>query len=407
MSKLYLRYLIAVAFAAFATGSQIVVLPWLAVGELQLPPQQLGWVQSLSLLPGVLMLLLGGAFADARQNRRYLPFLYAAIAIIHGLLALWLASSPLVLMVLLLYALLLGIITAFIQPLRDKLMPEFSAFSSHGLQLSVVQMTLVIYVLQALGVAWAGRIDSLGIEVVLLSQFTLLLLSALLMSGLLNKNTQGESPAEASSNQTEVYTPPTIKDGFKQVWSKGILRDLTLLMGFNGFMHIGVFVVALPLIARDVYFQGAAYFANLQLAFVVGGIAATLGLLKRGVVQHPGRSILFSFLYTGMLMLAIAAGPTQTGLIGLVFLWGVVAGVSASLGKAVLQQEAQDSHRGRVLSVYQLALFGMAPLGAMTCGYAVNLGGALQLFEIGGYLSLAVFAVYFFIPNLWNVEHTD
>lgn len=375
-------------------GCQFVVLPWLAVGELKLEADQVGWVQSLSLLPGVLLLLLGGAVADRDSSRWFLPLFYLLLAAIHGAMAWLLAIEGLSLWWLLLYALMLGVFSAFIQPLRERLLPILLT-PEQRIQRSVVIMSLCLYVAQAIGVAFAGQFDRFGAQTVLLGQVLCLLVAAILFF-VLALTSQPQQKPKSSQSLLEVV-------GY--VWRERVLRDLVLLVGFNGFLHIGVFVVALPLLARDGYQQGAVYFASLQLCFVLGSIAATLGLLKRGPAQYPGRSVLFCLLYTGMLMIAIAAKPTLNGLFGLVFLWGVVAGVAASLGKGLLQQQAPEAYRGRILSIYQLSLFGAAPLGALVCGYLVNSLGAWLLFQVVGYTSAAIFVVFCFSRPMWQVEN--
>lgn len=402
---LFIKYLLAISSAALAMGCQIVLLPWLAVGELQLSASQVGWVQSAVLWPGVLLMLFGGAFADRSGTLRALPWLYLLLSLCHGVMLWQVGLGLLMLPTLLTYALLLGVCNAFVQPLRDKALPQFAGHQ-RSLQTAVVQIGLCVYVAQAVGVALAGCMDTLGVGTILAVQAVAVLISAVLFWLLLRQ--QRPQPDTLSSSQTapaDTQSPVvSILDGLEVVRRHRVLKHLMVLVGFNGFMHIGVFVVALPLLARDIYQQDALYFSALQLAFVVGNIAATLGLLKRGHVEHAGRSVLFSLLYAGVIMLAISVQPTAVGLLLLVFAWGVVAGVSASLGKALLHQQVQEEFRGRVLSIYQLALFGAAPLGALACGYAVHIWGALSLFQVGGLMSLGLFVLYLAIRPLWEVS---
>lgn len=403
---LFSKYLLAISSAAFAMGCQIVLLPWLAVGELQLSASQVGWVQSAVLLPGVLLMLFGGAFADRSGTLRALPLLYLLLSLCHVAMLWQVGLGLLLLSTLLAYALLLGICNAFVQPLRDKALPQFAGQHT-SVQTAVVQIGLCVYVAQALGVGLAGGMDSFGVGTILAAQAAALLISAVLFLLLLRQR-EPRFRDHLSATELGAQSPVvSILDGLRVVRGHRVLKHLMVLVGFNGFMHIGVFVVALPLLARDIYQQDALYFSGLQLAFVGGNIVATLGLLKRGHVEHMGRSVLFSLLYAGLIMMAISAQPTAIGLLLLVFVWGVVAGVSASLGKALLHQQVTEEFRGRVLSIYQLALFGGAPLGALACGYAVHIWGALSLFQIGGLLSLGLFMLYLGVRPLWEVSSSD
>ncbi len=389
-------YLVAVGLAALAMGIQVVMVPWLAVGELHLEPSHVGWVQSAGLLPVVLM-LYGGSFADRAGAWRWLPLIYGAMALCHAGLLAFLVSGHLALLSLLSYALLLGVCQAFLQPLRDRVLPRFHQ-RSRPYQGAVVRISLSVYVAQALGVLLAGQSERLGLAPIFAVQVVALLACALLFV-LLLRHSERDVPVP-------VQTPAAVSvaEGLGFVRHHPVLRHLMLLVSFNGFMNMGVFVVAIPLLSRHVYQQDALSFSLLQLLFTFGGIAASVGLIRRGHVAQPGRAILFCLLYTGLLMLALSAQPKESGLLMLVFGWGVVAGVSASLGKGLLQQQVPEAYRGRTLSIYQLALFGSAPLGALVCGYVAQAWGPLTLFTIGGVLSLALFVVYLGVRPMWRLE---
>jgi hypothetical protein len=416
LPTVFIRYYFAVALASLAMGIHTIVMPWLAAGELHLAPQQLAWVQASGLFPVFLFMLLGGAWSDRAQSAKFLPALYFVLMLCTFGLLYVIRQSNISFYSLLAYALLVGGIMAFVQPLRERLLPNIQRLSSnqYSLQLSVIQIGLAVYVTQAIGVVIAGQMDLLGVEVVLIIQAgTILTVSVLFFSLRLKEIAYGEGASTdhidknvlfESKNPIEI-NKQGIKSGLNFVWQNSTLRQLIILVTFNGFMHIGVFIVVLPIMVRDVYNLGAGYFAALQLCFVVGNIAATLGLLKRGETQSPGREVLFSLLYSGVLMLAIAAEPKTTGLYFLVFFWGMVAGTSANLGKALLQQTVSEEYRGRAISIYSLALLGAAPLGALSCGYALNYIDAFKLFSIAGFATLFFFCCFLFSKTLWSQQH--
>ena len=51
--------------------------------------------------------------------------------------------------------------------------------------------------------------------------------------------------------------------------------------------------------------------------------------------------------------------------------WGLGAGVAISLSRAVVQENAPSDMVARVMSVYQLGLFGGMPVGAALMGFIV------------------------------------
>lgn len=391
MSSLLKRYMAMVSGMSFSIGVQLVLLPWLAVGALGAGAEQLGWVQAAVLFPSLLLMLLGGVLADRFPNTSYLAGLFTALAATHIALIFIVQNSTLSLSSLILYGVVVGSLNAFIQPLRERLLTSVSQVS---MQRSVTWVNFFQYAFQAMGVLMSGQIDRFGLAPIVLSQVAALSL-AILMCAFLGR----------IKGQKRTLSP--WHDGLRAVWANPICRSLTILVTFNGFMHIGVFIVVLPLLVRDVYGVSADFYSWLQLSFVAGTLSSTIVLLKRAEVMRPGRALLLCLFYAAFLMFAISAGPKLSGLFLLVYLWGVLTGISASLGRGLMQQQAAESMRGRVLSIYQLALFGSAPLGALFAGFAAERWGLEVVLEIAAASSVGLFILSYFYPKLWQLDNTN
>lgn len=67
-----------------------------------------------------------------------------------------------------------------------------------------------------------------------------------------------------------------------------------------------------------------------------------------------------------------------------------------------MQHQANEELRGRMVSIYQLALFGSAPLGALAAGYGVQLWGVHQVLYNSAYFSLGLFLLSWCFPALWQ-----
>ena len=59
----------------------------------------------------------------------------------------------------------------------------------------------------------------------------------------------------------------------------------------------------------------------------------------------------------------------------LIFIWGTGAGTTMTMGRTIVQLAAPDSHRARVLALYQLGFSGGAPVGSFCMGYLVGTMG--------------------------------
>ena len=398
--KPFRLYLLAIFLLSVVMGLQIIAVPWLALDYLGLSPVAVGFVQAAVLVPNMLLLILGGVSADRGVFRRRWFCILAIYGVLHGLLLLLLSQQWLSLASLLVYSVLLGGITAFMQPFKDYLI---GLFAQEHLQTAIAKQRLCQYLGQLVGVALATplylwRVESLPVVqcVLVLLIFSVFFVFWQCYSQLLNQHDL--KPVN------EPLSWALFCSGFNCCWRSPILRGLIAIVAVSGFFHIGVFVVALPLLAKGVYVGEVGFYSVLQGLFIAGTIATTLLVVVRGQLDAPGRRVIFSLLYTGLILLGLSAGPTQYGLMCLIFLWGVTVGISANLGRAILQSEAMAEYRGRAISIYQLALFGCAPLGAFFAGIGTQYWGVLVVLKISAIASFVAFMAMFFTRSLWDLE---
>ena len=388
-------FLLGYSGTSLATGLQVVLLPWIAVSLVDLPALHLGWVQASVLLPNLLFLLFGGALADRFDSARVAALSCLGLALCHGSLAYFLLFHLPSLSLLLIYGVSLGICTAFLQPARDNLVQRCTRQSQDGssrvsesqVQHTVTWMMLAQYGGQAVGMLLASRFDQWGVEALLLIQVSVLGAAALFFFTMRHL---GVAPSTVRQR-----LPSALVEGFAELKKSRAIFELVLLVGFNGLVHIGVFLVVLPLLAED-YGRGAGYYATLQIAFIAGTVLATVVMLRRGQGNRPGRGVLMCLLYSAALMIAISFGPTPLGLMMLCACWGAVAAASAALGKAIVQLLAPEQVRSRIISIYQLSLFGSAALGALAAGVISEYAAPLTTLLWAGIFSIAAFVLAWF-----------
>ncbi|WP_226665000.1 MFS transporter [Microbulbifer aggregans] len=386
-------FLLGYSGTSLATGLQVVLLPWIAVSLMDLPALQLGWVQASVLLPNLLFLLFGGALADRFDSARVAALSCLGLALCHACLATFLLAYVPSLPLLLAYGMSLGVCAAFLQPARDNLVQRCTRpaagssaarVSESRVQHTVTWMMLAQYGGQAVGMVLASRFDQWGAELLLMIQIAVLCAAAIFFYAMRHLG-----PAPERSQQK---LPLALLEGFSEVGKSRAISELVVLVGFNGLVHIGVFLVVLPLLA-DGYGRGAGYYATLQIAFIAGTVAATVVMLRRGQGERPGRGVLMCLLYSAALLIAISFGPTPFGLMLLCACWGAVAAASAALGKAIVQLLAPEQVRSRIISIYQLSLFGSAAVGALLAGAISEFAAPLTTLLWAGIFSLGAFVL--------------
>lgn len=403
MPKAFFLYWSAVVLAAVAMGIQVSLVPWLAVAQWGATSLQLGWIQASGFIPVLIFILIGGKYADSSRRHEQILSGYLLLGACYLVMAWLVRQNPGALWFLALYVAFTAIILALIQPLRDRLLSRvFDDRQSSAFQTSVVWVSLGIYVAQAIGMAIMVGVDTISASGLMVFQAILALLCWNQFRLFLRA-----TPAQ----ETQSKLPTGIREGITYALAHKTIGPIIFLVGFNGLMHIGVYIVAMPLLLKDFQLLKAADFALLQIAFVAGAITSTASMVLRQQVEYPGRSILFCLIYTALILISLSKGPTQSGLFLLVYFWGVVAGVSASLSRSLIQLRAKEAMRGRVLSIYQLVLLGSSPVGALISGFVVEWQSTQWLLEVAGYITLLVFVTSLFKRALWyervNLSDSD
>lgn len=388
----FMRFLAAHGCNTLNIGIQIVLLAWLAVGVMKLPPISVGWVQAAVLVPNILMLAVAGRWVERANACVVARSANFALAFVH--LSFWwlLGRDAVGLPELILYAALLGLLNALVQNARETLLGRLS--SLRALQKHISSVAFVQFGAQALGVSLGMLFEWFDVRLFIAVQALLCLLAGVLYGGarLLHK---ARRPRQLSPD-------PSLRYAIRSVARIAPLRTMLLVIAFNGFTHMGFFLVLLPLLATRTLGYSSSGYASLQLAFIMGSILISGRLMFGRPVTHAGQHVLFAALYTGGIGFALAAGPKPAGLYLLIFCWGVVAGASANLSRLVVQSLAPENLRARTMSLYQTALFGSAPLGALFCGQLVELTGTLVALKVMAVASCVLFAVVVWQKSLWQ-----
>lgn len=391
-------YLQGMGVSSFAHGLQIVLFPWLLVGVLNESPERVGIAQMALMLPQLLFVLWGGVMSDNRHPGQHLFRLYLLYNLPCLLLmgALW--SGQLSFSVMLLYGFCFGTITAFVQPARESLL---SRVVDSQLQQAVARASFVQFTAQSAGIFLAGYMDRIGLLPLIGLQLVMLA-----TSGWLLRNSLGYLPESSMGRRGSTWVD--MMSGLKLVWHHRRLFQLMMVVAATGFLGFGLYLVAMPLLTREVYQQGASFFASIQFTFMLGVIISNVIIIRLvGRFRQPGRVLLASLLIRGLFLIIIALHPPVWLLFLLVLLWGAASGVAMMLGRSLTHEESPQKYRARVVSVYQLSLFGAATVGAWLSGHAIAAVGVLTAIGTLGALTVVTALVAIKFSDLWQPLPND
>jgi MFS family permease len=373
------------------TGSymQTVAQTWLVL-ELTHSAVQLGLVGALQALPVLLFSLIGGVLADRWPKRRVL--LYTQTAAMLQALLLWIlvATGTVQLWHVYVLALLLGLTSCLSRPASRSFVVELVGRAdlpnAMALNSSLSNLTRIVgpglggVIIAASGVSLLFLLNALSFIAVLTSL-------ALINSRELHAQVSQLTDTGAHRRQT---TWQSLREGVGYVWRAPALLWLVVVVGLI-LLFGSNFNVVLPFFATNVLHVGASGFGFLSAAAGAGSLLATLWLAWRN--QQPTiRGVLLGTLAFGLLEVLFAASRLYALSLALIASVGAAEIVFATLALTMLQTEAPDHLRGRVMSVATLFFDGSLPLGYLLMGWLASRYGAPSALLIGALLSLLVVA---------------
>ncbi len=378
--------------------------PWLVVGVLNESPSRLGLATMALMLPNLLFILLGGVVSDRRHRGTWLSFLFLLYLLPLGILLASVVNGSLTFNLLLLFGVAFGTILAFVQPARESLLGYAAPEIMHQ---AVAKVMMVQFIAQAVGFMIAGQLDNLSLEQLLSLQMLIFLASSLLIKRchpLPTEDQSQEPPSSPSSDKSAKQTWLELREGLQLFRNDRSLLHLLFIIFATGFLAFGVYLVGMPLIARELYNGGAGLYAALQVTFSIGIVSANFAVMRQSsMFKRPGRLMVISFLMRGSLVGIVATVPSMWLLFPVIFIWGVFSGLSMTLGRTILHNQVSHRLRSRAASVYQLCLFGGAPLGAWVCGITIEAVGLSAAFVAIASTTLVVSAVTAWKSPLWQV----
>jgi MFS family permease len=389
------HYLATIGASNFALGLFSVIYPWLIIGVLQESPSRLGLAQMALLLPNLLFILPGGVVSDRSHRGSWLSLLYVLYLLPIGILASAILTDQLSFPLLLICGMTFGTVSAFVQPTRESLLGYAAPNLMHQ---AVAKVVMVQFIAQGIGFAAAGQMESTGLTLLLSLQMI-----AFVASSFLIKRSHPR-PLISQKETVKLRQPLTeLKEGLQLFIDNKALLHLVILTFATGALAFGVYLVGMPLIAKQAYGGSVQLYAGMQVVFTFGVITANFGVMKRDkMFNRPGRLIIITFLWRGGLVGIVALLPSLWALFPTLFVWGFFSGLSMTLGRTLLHNQVPHDLRSRASSVYQLCLFGGAPIGAWGCGMSIEAIGLSNTFMGIAVLTLIVSLVAFGSP-LWKL----
>jgi MFS family permease len=370
-------------FRLFATGQGISVIGtwmqqfaivWL-VYRLSNSAVLLGLADFSSQIPAALVLLLAGVLTDRwRRHRAVLVTQTLAMVQAFALMTLTLSGVVSVWQILLL-GVLLGMVNAFDVTARQSLVIEMVE-RPEDLPNAIAINSSIFNVARLLGPAVAG------VVIAKLGEWPCFLLNGLsylaVLASLLAMRVR---PAVKPRADLSIFAG--LSEGLGYVAGSMPIRTLLGLLGLVSMMSAPL-TVLMPVLATKVLHGGPHTAGLLTASLGVGALAGSLFLAARRSVVGLGKVIAAATAALGLGIVGLAFSHVLWACVLLLAVTGFAMVTQMAASNSVLQTIVEENKRGRVMSLYTMAFFGMGPLGSLLAGcLAGTIGIAATFFCFG------------------------
>ncbi len=351
----YRLYFIGQGFSHIGNWMQTVGLGWLVL-VLTGSGVQLGGVLAFRFLPMFLGPLFSGFVVDKFDKRKILYVTQSLFAFFALLLSVLVFANVAQIWMLYPIALCFGIIDAFDSPTRQTFVHEM--VGPENLRNAVGLNSTEANMARTLGPMFAGAlIATAGIAFCFLANafsFFGLIIALYIMR-----------PSEIHGER-KTHGQSGIFAGLRYAWTVPVVRNVLLAMAVVGTFSYE-FQTTLPLLARGTFAGNAADYAALLSAMGAGSVAG--GLFAAGRKEVAAHEFVLSALFFGVSICAVALMPTLSlSIVAMIFV-GFFSINLTSLGNTMVQLNSDSHMRGRVMSLWSMALFGSTLIGAPIVGW--------------------------------------
>jgi MFS family permease len=370
---------------------QRIAMPWL-VYHITGSPLLLGVVGFAGQIPTFLLAPIAGVFTD-RWNRYYVLIASQIVAMLQALVLTWLFyAGTIQVWHIVALSVLMGCFNAFDVPSRQSFVVDLVE-KKEDLGNAIALNSLMFNGARLIGPSVAGvLLASAGEGICFLSNgisYLFVIVSLLLM----------KVPArERVKSKTHVLED--MREGFNYSFRFAPIKHLMLLLGLVSIMTMP-YSVLMPVFAKEILHGGSHTFGFLMAAAGVGALMGALYLASRESILKLGRIVPLAAGIAGMGLIAFSLSRNFFLSMFMMVVAGLGMMVHTASSNTILQTIVDEDKRGRVMSIYTMAIMGTAPIGSLLAGSLAKVIGTPVTIMAGG-IACIIGAVFFYrkLPEL-------
>ncbi|MBJ8073496.1 MULTISPECIES: MFS transporter [Bacillus cereus group] len=346
----------------------------------------LGIVMMVTLIPRVLLMTVGGVWADRFKRSKimlvssFTRFLlvFVMITLLHlHLLNLW---------SLLFFALLFGILDAFFSPANQSLLPLLVPKEMLTRSNSFIQTSnqVAMFAGPMIG-GWIITVSSFSVLFLFVACF-LLITSAFTLC--IKEKNSSPSSKQASTRQE-------LLEGFQYVWNMPFLKSILFILMTINVLFFGPLLMGIPLLASEVLHGKAVEVSFLQSSYQGGmlGGALLIGLLN--IRKNRGLSILILISFLGIFLSLLGQMYVLWQGILLLVMMGFMSSMINVPLVSIIQENSETDKLGRVMSFVNASSNGLVPLSYAFVSICLTFGTSISNILLCCGLLITILSIFF------------
>ena len=387
-SRNYRLYFSGQCISLIGTWMQRTAVYWLIYAQTH-SPFMLGVAVFAAQFPSFLFSPLGGVVSDRYNRYRVMLITQTASLIQAVLLTVLVIFFQYTVWEILSLSILLGIINAFDVPARQSMVNEMID-NKDDLPNAIALNSSMVNLARLIGPAISGIVlEKLGAGTCFLINafsFTAVIISLLLM------NLPKFIPQQHSKKIINEF-----KEGLKYLRQTPSIGFIILMLACVSLLVLP-FITLLPIYAKVIFKGNAATFGYLNSAIGLGAVSGAffLASIKTGTDLKKILFINLLIFGAGLILFSHINNLPIALFFAMITGFGMMSQTTVS--NTIIQTSVSKEMRGRVISYYAMAFFGMQPIGGLLIGTVSHYAGAPYTILAEGIAAICI--AFIFLPFL-------
>ncbi|HEY9044719.1 MAG TPA: MFS transporter [Ohtaekwangia sp.] len=379
-SRNYRLYFSGQSLSLIGTWMQRTAVYWL-VYELTSSAFMLGLAAFAAQFPSFMFSIIGGVISDRFNRYKVLLLTQIASLVQAVILTALVLSGHYTAWQILILSVVLGTINAFDVPARQALVYDMVDNKEH-LPNAIALNSSMVHLARLIGPALSGIVlHQFGAAICfLLNAFSFIaVITSLLFMNL--------PPYKKPERLTNAMTD--LKNGFIYLKNTPSISTIMLMLALVSLFSLP-YITLLPIYAREIFHGKATTFGYLNSMVGLGALGGAIFLASLSPGVGLKRILFVNTILFGVGLMLFSHLTTLHFALPFLVIVGFGMMSQTTISNTLIQTMVTPAMRGRVLSYYAMAFFGMQPIGALMIGALSHYIGAPNTFLIQGIITCLI-----------------